>query len=128
VPIQDLASTLVDLKTARFGDTCVVAVSGELDLAGAEPLRTELDRVGRLGGTTLIVDLLGVPFLDSSALGVLAGTAKRLRAAKGRMILVVDDPRTLRVFQVTGLDRVFALERSLSAAIDAAVAGGKASH
>lgn len=125
MPIQDLASSRVDVKTARFGDVYVIAVTGELDLHGADPLLAELDRVERLGGRTLIVDLLAVPLIDSTALGVLAGAAKRLRAARGRLLLVADDPRTLRVFQVTGLDRVFALERTLSAAIDAAVAVGK---
>ena len=117
-------TTRVSVKTARFGDVYVVAVVGELDLYGVEPLQAELERVERLGGKTVIVDLLSVPFVDSTALGVLVGASKRLRAARGHILLVADDPRTLRIFQVTGLDRVFALERSLSAAIDAAIAIG----
>jgi anti-sigma B factor antagonist len=125
VPIQDIVPGRVEIQSARFGDVFIIEVSGELDLHGVDPLQAELDRINRLGGRNLIVDLLAVPFLDSAALGVLVGAAKRLRAARGQMCLVADDPRTLRVLQVTGLDRVFALERRLSAAIDAAIAVGK---
>jgi hypothetical protein len=56
------------------------------------------------------------------------GAAKRQRAGGGEIVLGTDDRRTLRVFEVTGLDGVFDLERSLPAAIDAetaAVSGGR---
>jgi anti-sigma B factor antagonist len=125
VPIQDIVPGPVDIQSARFGDVFIIEASGELDLHGVDPLQAQFDRIERLGGRTVIVDLLAVPFLDSAALGVLVGAAKRLLAARGHMFLVADDPRTLRVLQVTGLDRVFALERTLSAAIDAAIAVGK---
>jgi anti-sigma B factor antagonist len=124
VPIQDIVSGRASIKSARFGDVFIVEASGELDLTGVDPLQDELDRIDRLGGRTLIIDLLAVPFLDSGALGILVGAAERLRTTGGHMFLVADDPRTLRVVQVAGLDRVFALERTLSAAIDAAVAVG----
>jgi anti-sigma B factor antagonist len=118
VPVQHLPTSQAAVKTAQFGDVYVVTAEGELDVSGAGPLRRELDRVHERGGRRIIVDLLGVSFLDSAALGVLVGSAKRARASGGRFSLVSDDPRALRVFQITGLDRVFSLERSLAAAID----------
>jgi anti-sigma B factor antagonist len=126
VVTQELAPARAEIKTARFGDVYVIAASGELDRNGADPLRIELERVERLGGSTIVVDLLSVPFIDSTALGVLVATANRVGQAKGRFILVADDPRILRELRETGLDRVFALERTLSAAIDAAIGVGKA--
>jgi anti-sigma B factor antagonist len=122
----ELAPSLAEIKTAWFGDVYVIAASGELDRNGADPLRIELERIERLGGRTIVVDLLSAPFIDSTALGVLVATANRVDQAKGRFILVADDPRILRELQGTGLDRVFALERTLSAAIDAAIGVGKA--
>lgn len=124
--VQELAPSLCEIKTAWFGDVYVVAVSGELDRNAAEPLRIELERIGRLGGRTIVVDLLSVSFIASTALDVLVAAAKRVGQAEGRLILVADDPRTFRESQATGLDRVFALERTLSAAIDAAIGVGKA--
>jgi len=122
VTVEHIADSRVTVQSARLEDVYVVTAAGELDLYGAEPLRAELDRVHEAGAARLIVDLLRVTFLDSSALGVLVGAAKRQRAGGGEIVLVMDDPRTLRVFEVTGLDGVFNLERSLPAAIDAATA------
>jgi anti-sigma B factor antagonist len=119
VAIEHIADSLVTVRSARLGDVYVVTAAGELDLYGADSLRAELDRVEADGAARLIVDLLRVTFLDSSALGVLVACSKRLQPGGGKVVLVTDDPRTLRVFEVTGLDRVFALERSLPAAIDA---------
>lgn len=124
--IQELAPSLCEIKTAWFGDVYVIAASGELDRNAADPLRVELERIDRLGGRTIVVDLLSVTFIASTALGVLAAAAKHVGRGKGRFILVADDPRILRELQVTGLDRVFALERTLSDAIDAAIGVGKA--
>jgi anti-sigma B factor antagonist len=72
--------------------------------------------------TRITVDLLRVTFLDSTSLGVLVGAAKRAHARGGRIVLVADDPRTLRVFEITGLGGVFALERSLATAVEAVTA------
>ena len=57
---------------------------------------------------------------------VARAAAKRVGDAEGTFILVADDPRILRELQGTGLDRDFALERTLSAAIDVALGVGKA--
>ena len=120
MPTRDLTTLPVEVSAADFGDVRIVTAAGELDLHGAHVLEAELERTHEC--REVIVDLLAVTFLDSTALGILVSTMKRLRANGGRLVLVTDDPRTLRVFKVTGLDRVFALEPSLEAAIDAAVA------
>ena len=50
----------------------VIAVSGEIDVATAPQLRECLHRVIVQGDATIVLDLLGVTFLDSTALGVLS--------------------------------------------------------
>jgi anti-anti-sigma factor len=45
--------------------------------------------------------------------GVLLEAKRRLDALDGRLVLVSDDPRIRRVFELTGLDRHFVIERSL---------------
>ena len=119
---ESYAPSQSDAQTAQFGDVYVIAASGELVRGGEDPLRAELDRVDRLGAKTVVVDLLGVLCIDSSALSILVTAAKRVERAEGKLVLVADDPRTIRVLNGTGLDRVFVLERTLSAAIDAAIA------
>ena len=68
----------------RAGSTPpLIAVSGEIDVATAPQLRECLHRVVAQGEATVILDLLGVTFLDSTALGVLVGALKRCRGWAG---------------------------------------------
>jgi anti-sigma B factor antagonist len=95
----------------------VVSPSGEIDVATAPPLRDRLQALSSSGRSTVVVNLLGVTFLDSTALGVLVGALKRCREGGGDLPLVIDEPRILRVFDITGLTGVFSIFESLSAAV-----------
>jgi anti-sigma B factor antagonist len=107
------------VTTARLGvDAYVVSIVGELDIATVDELETELRRVVAEGGQRVIFDLVGLTFIESVSLGLLTRTARLLRARGGDCVVVVDDPRILRVFEVTGLDHVFRIERSLAEAVE----------
>ena len=114
----------VRASTAQIGaDAYVVSVSGELDIATAGRLGDELGRTSERGARRVIIDLVGLTFIDSVALGVLTEEARRLRASGGTCIVVSQDPRILRVFEITGLDRIFRIERSLAEAVDGVIDG-----
>lgn len=98
------------------GPLPVVAVMGEIDVATAPQLREYLHRVIAQGASTLVVDLLDVTFLDSTALGVLVGALKRCRELGGDLHVVVSDPRIMKIFEITGLTKVFPISDSLAAA------------
>ena len=114
-----MAVVAARVTTAQIGaDAFVVSASGELDVASVEPLERELAGLAHLDALRVIVDLTGVTFIDSAGLGLLVREAKRLQARGGACVLVADDPRILRVFQITGLDRMFGIERSLAEGVD----------
>jgi anti-sigma B factor antagonist len=118
-----MSATDLRITTATLGkDAYVMAIGGDLDVSCVERLEAELARVAPFDGARLAVDLSGVPFIDSSVLGWLIDSAKRLRAVGGDLVIVSDDPRILRTFQITGLDRSFRIERTLFEAIDRLVA------
>jgi anti-sigma B factor antagonist len=94
----------------------VIAVSGEIDVATAPQLRECLHRVIAQGESTIVLDLLGVTFLDSTALGVLVGALKRCREIGGDLHIVIADPRIMKIFEITGLTNVFTIADSLQAA------------
>jgi len=100
----------------------VLAVSGEVDVATVPRLREQLHGLVAAGSTRIIVDLDNVDFLDSTGLGVLVGALKRVRSNHGTLSLVCTQPRIRKVFEVTGLTKVFALFDS----VDEAVAGTEA--
>ena len=60
-------------------------------------------------------------------LGVLLGAVKRLWLIGGRVSVVCTDANIRRIFEITLLDRVFALHRSRQTALDTAVTGGPTS-
>lgn len=60
------------------------------------------------------MDLADVEFMDSTGLGVLIGSLKRLRETDGSMVLAGIRPSVARVFEITGLDRIFTIHGSLA--------------
>jgi anti-sigma B factor antagonist len=94
------------------GNTPVISVFGEIDVATAPQLRECLHAVIAQGAATVVLDLLGVTFLDSTALGVLVGGLKRCRELGGELHVVVADARIMKIFEITGLDRVFVISES----------------
>jgi anti-sigma B factor antagonist len=107
------------IDVSRFGADCyVLAVGGELDLYTVEPLREHLAAVFEEGGRWLLVDLTGVTFIDSTSLSTLVVAAKTLVARGGQLVLVVDDVRVRRTFEISGLDTFFLIESSLPEAVE----------
>ena len=94
----------------------VLGVSGEIDVATAPDLRDRLQGCVAKNQSTIVVDLLDVTFLDSTALGVLVGGLKRCRESGGDLHLVIAEPRILKVFEITGLTEVFPIHATLDGA------------
>jgi anti-sigma B factor antagonist len=97
--------------------TVVIALSGEVDLYTAPEFKACLADAITRGKRRLVVDLSAVGFMDSTALGVLVGALKRLRPAGGRLAIVRGGPEMLSLFEISGLDRVFALYPTRDAAL-----------
>jgi anti-sigma B factor antagonist len=93
----------------------VVTLSGEIDVAAAPTVRERLERAADRDAP-LVVDLTGVSFIDSTALGVLIGIHKQRVAGGGEMRLVISEPRVLKVFEITGLTDLFDIVPSLAEA------------
>lgn len=116
---------MIDLKvgTEQLGDgTCVISVAGELDMYTSPPFEQELlDAVAQ--APRVVVDLTGCDFIDSTALGILITANRRLGYPAKRLSLVVSDRNILKTFEMTGLDRVFAIEATLAAAANGGTPG-----
>lgn len=94
----------------------VLSVHGEVDVYTAPRLREKLVELVSEGKRRIVVDLEDVDFLDSTGLGVLVGGLKRLRSHDGDLILVCTQQRILKVFEITGLTKVFPIHDSVAAA------------
>jgi anti-sigma B factor antagonist len=95
----------------------VVAVAGEVDVATAPSLRARLVELIAAGKINLVIDLEGVGFLDSTGLGVLVSTVKRVRSDGGDLSLVCANQHILKVFEITGLTSVFTIHATIGDAL-----------
>ena len=96
------------LEDRSSGAWAVVRVAGELDLHTSPQLRDHvLTMVGEGSGMRIALDLTDVGFLDSSSLGMLVTLLKRIRERDGDLRLVGVSGSPMKVFSLTGLDRVF---------------------
>src|SRR5205085_10297560 len=99
-------------------DTYVISLSGEVDLYTAPEFKQQLLEVIEQGGKDVIVDFTNTTFIDSTTLGVLVGGVKRLRTNEGQLSLVCNDRNITKIFEITGLDRVFTIYPTKSEAIE----------
>jgi anti-sigma B factor antagonist len=96
----------MDVKTAEK-ELPIIALEGEVDVYTAPQLKQQIINILESGAKELVVDLTKVDYLDSTALGVLIGGLKRMREVDGNMVLICPSPRIRRVFEITGLDKIF---------------------
>ena len=113
-----------DIKTEELGnDAYVISLAGEVDLYTAPEFKEQLLEIVGKGGKEVVVDLSNTTFIDSTTLGVLVGGVKRLRPNGGQLTLVCSDRNITKIFEITGLDRVFTIHATRDEAVNAAGAG-----
>ena len=108
-----------DIKTEKLKDDAyVISLAGEVDLYTAPEFKQQLLEVIGEGATRVVVDLSETTFIDSTTLGVLVGGVKRLRPAGGQLSLVCSDRNITKIFEITGLDKVFPIHETRSEAVE----------
>lgn len=107
------------VEVSKQDGAAVLTVTGEIDVATAPRLREHVVSLVGEGETRIVVDLEGVDFIDSTGLGALVGALKRVRTHDGELLIVCTRPRLLKVFEITGLVRVFEIHGTLEAALAA---------
>ncbi|MEV0932123.1 STAS domain-containing protein [Streptomyces phaeochromogenes] len=102
----------------------VLRVSGEMDLVTSPVLRQRVHDAVADGRHSLVLDLSGVLFCDSSGVGVLIATRRLLRSCQGRLRLIlpaqgaVDGSHVNRVLGALGVRRLFDVYPDVDAAVD----------
>ena len=112
------------IDSVRDGKAGILTLTGEVDIYTSPQLKEALRAGIEDGATILIVDLARVTFIDSAALGVLVGAAKRVRPKNGRLDIVCTDENICRLFEITGLDHVFGIYRTREEALRTAASTG----
>jgi len=108
-----------DIKTEKLReDAYLIALAGEVDLYTAPEFKQQLLEVVGQGGKDVVVDFSDTTFIDSTTLGVLVGGVKRLRPNGGQLSLVCSDRNITKIFEITGLDKVFPIYATRDEAVE----------
>src|SRR5260370_24638867 len=116
----EAAVPLFQLEAIAVGGDCaVLRITGEVDIYPAPQVRERVIQLLADGVLHIITDLRDAQFMDSTGLGALVGSLKRLRLAGGSLRLVIGPGRIYNLFRITGLVNVFTLHESMAEAIAA---------
>ncbi len=108
------------------GGVQALDLEGEVDVYTAPALRQAIMDQVENGAKHLLIDLTRVEYLDSTGLGILIGGVKRLKEQGGSLRLVGPSARITRIFDITGLNKIFDVYATEQDALAAAAGAGGA--
>jgi anti-sigma B factor antagonist len=103
ISVDHPTSDLVTIDVSESDAGVRVTAVGEIDSTSAPVLRERLDAVLADGAQQLVVDLVGVTFLDSAGLCVLAAAHRRAAGQGTGMRVLAASRAVIRPLQITGL-------------------------
>lgn len=104
----------MDIRERQTGETAIIELAGRLTI-NDQPgmLKDAVAEVVKRGAKTVLLDLSGVRYIDSTRLGELIAAHVTVSRTGGRLKLVATPDRVVELLKMAGLDGVF--ERYASA-------------
>ena len=93
-----------NVETTEQGGAVHVKLSGDLDLSTSKRAEEAIEEAERAGKPTVVVDLRGLTFMNSTGLRVIVSADKRARRSNKRLAIVQGPAAVRRVFEITRLD------------------------
>jgi anti-anti-sigma factor len=100
----------MDHKIVETGSDLTVAMSGRFTFVDREPFGKVVQRIGQMTGGTCAIDLSGVEFVDSAALGMLLMARDAAGSHGARLVLRGPKGHVKRVFDIAKFDALFVIE------------------
>lgn len=106
----------LEVKTKVEGSVTLIKLKGQVDLTNGYQLREVIEEQLAEGAIKLLIDTKDLNFIDSSCLGILVSSLKKIREAEGFLVIVVN-PYVERLITVAGLGSIFDIEDTVEKAI-----------
>ena len=101
-------------------DVAILVVGGEVDFEVSPQLKARMTKTIKAGRRRLVLDLSDVTFIDSTAIGVIAGAVEKLdEAGGGSLAIVCTHDKVMQIFEITGLDSVITVHPTREEALAA---------
>ena len=111
IPAQSRAERIIELgqltlQSHREGDVHTITLIGEMDLSNATAVERELLHAEATDAGTILVDLAGLQFMDSTGIRLLISADARSRADSARLRLTRPPAQVFRVLCIAGIDEL----------------------
>ncbi|MCB1145638.1 MAG: STAS domain-containing protein [Leptospiraceae bacterium] len=102
----------MDIRTKDLGPHVVLQVEGDVDLYNVGELKSAIFKKVEDEVESLIIDMSGVPYMDSSGVGALVAGQKRMRSNGGKFAILNVQQDVLSILQLASLDKFFTIYES----------------
>lgn len=104
----------LNISTTKIDYVTVVKGDGEMDYHNFRSLKNTVETALASGDRHFILDLSGISYLDSSALGSLLYSQKRVQERGGEICVIAGQP-LMDILNLTHLDNHFTIVDSVAA-------------
>jgi anti-anti-sigma factor len=94
---------VLEISVSDDGGVRLLSLKGELDMAGVDQFERLLNTDRPTGTGTVVVDLRGLTFIDSSGLRALIMADQEVRESGGSFVVVRGTDRVNEVLEMTGV-------------------------
>src|SRR5213076_1478079 len=115
---------VLDIQTEQADGYTICRPVGELDAFTVSQFRQALAEMA--SNPRLLIDMSGVPFVDSAGLGALIGGIRRARELGGDVAVACNRPTLTRLLRTTGFDRIVTVAETIEEAAAALLASPSA--
>ncbi|MDY6796192.1 MAG: STAS domain-containing protein [Actinomycetota bacterium] len=116
--MEETGEVVLRTRVKEAGGVPLIELEGEIDLSTSPTFKDKIYEVIESGNKDIIVDLSSLVFMDSTGLGVLVAALKKTRMQGGSIRLICSRKSVLKVFNITGLDKVFTIYDNLQRCLD----------
>jgi anti-sigma B factor antagonist len=103
----------LEIQTENIQDGVIMRPLGEIDLSCAAALRQQLGQVQDSRPARLVIDLSGVPYMDSSGVATLVEAMQIARRTGSKLVLAALQEKVRSIFEIARLDMVFSIVNSV---------------
>ena len=105
---------MLDIQLENGDGYVICRPVGELDAFTVSQFRQSLAELA--SNPRILIDMSGVPFVDSAGLGALIGGIRRARELGGDVAVACSRPTLTRLLHTTGFDRIVTVTETVESA------------
>ncbi len=108
----------IKVETKQIKNSHIISVQGEIDVYTSPRVKETINELIEKENYNLIINLEEVRYIDSTGLGVLIGALKKVREHNGSINLICTNPQIKKIFNITGLVKIFGIFKNEEEATD----------